>query len=213
MNAQKSKLAQWTCLLLVLPVGLSGYAQGTLIDSNTRNGSFEDGVLSPWGGYFTVAQDSSFASQDSWFAVVQNSVVFSPFIGQNLSADPNSGLLFLLTFDARIGDPGYVLVNTRMSGRSLGGTALSAVVTPITVPPLSASSWQSYQYELQMPQAWGNSGFTFSVGFSRTSVDGVLRTAYLDNIVLQQIPEPSALALLALGGSLLAAFRIRHSKS
>jgi len=50
-----------------------------------------------------------------------------------------------------------------------------------------------------MPQAWGNDGFTFAIRFSRTSADGVLRTAYLDNVVLTQVPEPSALALACLG--------------
>jgi len=108
-------------LLSALTVVSFGFAQGTLIGPSTRNGSFEDGTLLPWFGNFSVAQDSSFATQGSWYALVQSSVVFSPDIGQNLTPDPNSGLLFLLTFDARIGNPGYPLLTTTMDGRSPGG--------------------------------------------------------------------------------------------
>jgi hypothetical protein len=38
--------------------------------------------------------------------------------------------------------------------------------------------------------------------FSRNTSDGVLRSAYLDNVVLQQIPEPSSFALLWLAGAM-----------
>ena len=200
----------YVSVLTALIVVSSGFSQGTLIGPTILNGSFEDGTLPPWFGDFTTAEDSGFATQGSWFALVENSVVFSPAVAQNLTPNPSSGLHFLLTFNARIGDPGYASLTTTMNGRTQGGAALSAAVTPIAAPPLNVSTWQSYQYELQMPEAWDANGFTFAIRFSRTSTDGVMRTAYLDSVVLQQIPEPSVFALSASGAFLCAARLLRR---
>jgi hypothetical protein len=200
MIAQKSKFAQWTRLLLVLPVGLSGYAQGTLINSTTRNGSFEDGVAGPWSGYLTVMEDASFATDGDWYATI-DSTVRPALTVQNLTPNPNAGLTFSLSFDARMGNPGYNLVSTMMSARTPAGASLSASVIPISAPTLTTAVWQTYQYELQMPASWDSAGITFSIAFNNDQpLNGIPHYGYLDNIVLQQIPEPSELALFGLGG-------------
>jgi hypothetical protein len=79
---------------------------------------------------------------------------------------------------------------------------------------LSAETWQSHQYRLQMPEAWNSAGVTFRIIFSKNqSLNGVLHTAYLDNVVLTQIPEPTVLGLLGVGGALLGATRRRRLKT
>jgi hypothetical protein len=216
MNAQKSKLTQWTRLLLVLPVGLSGYAQGTLIGPSTLNGSFEDGILAPWrsGHDVQVLDDPAFASDGDYYASFQSSAVLPVLAGQNLQPEPGDGLTFMLSFDARVGIPGLDMVSLFMSARTPEGASLSASLIPITAPPLSASAWHSYEYQLLMPGAWGASGVTFGISFSnKQPLGGVTHYAYLDNVVLQQIPEPSVFALFGLSAFLWAAGLLRSRRN
>ncbi|MCO5051010.1 MAG: PEP-CTERM sorting domain-containing protein [Verrucomicrobiae bacterium] len=208
MRTYESQWARCASLLFGLAVVSPAFGQGTLIGPSIRNGSFEDGVITPWSGNnLTAAQDSSFASHGSWYAVVSSLVSTA----QNLTPDPTDGLTFLLTFDARMGVPGFDSVSTRMDARTPEGASLSASITPIAVPPLSASAWQSYQYQLEMPGAWDSAGIFFSIAFSKSQpLGGVTHFAYLDNVVLQQIPEPSSLALVLCGGALWLTARERR---
>jgi hypothetical protein len=98
-----------------------------------------------------------------------------------------------------------------MSARTLEGAPLSASLITISAPPLSTSAWQSYQYQLQMPASWDNAGITFGISFSKNqALGGITHITYLDNVVLQQVPEPSTLALLGCGGVLLAGHPLRR---
>jgi hypothetical protein len=214
MKSRVSSSLPAGALAILLVAVASVYAQTTLIGPFTRNGSFEDGGLSPWVGSFNnfgVEADGAFASHGDWFAVAQSGVTLSPGISQNLHPDAAAGLLFLLSFDARTGTPGYTSVGCRMSARTSGGEPVSAVVTPLVVPPLSSVGWRTYQYQLQMPSAWDASGIGFAIAFStQEPLGGTLHSSFLDNVVLQQIPEPSAGVLFALGlGGLLT---LRRSK-
>jgi hypothetical protein len=214
MIAQKSKLAPWVHLLLVLPFAVSGYAQGTLINSTIRNGSFEDGVLAPWGGYPTITHDASFASDGEYYATYASSLVLPVSGGENLLPNPDDGFLFILSFDARIGTPGLDVVSPSMSARTPEGASLSASLIPLTSPPLSASAWHSYEYQLLMPGAWGASGVSFGISFSKNQpLGGVTHYAYLDNVILQQIPEPSVFGLSGLGTVLWAAGLLRSRRN
>jgi hypothetical protein len=206
------KLVSIGCCLPLLATAPSAIAQGPLIGPFARNGDFEDGVLSPWAGSFGafgVAEDPSFASHGNWFAVAESAFALSLFATQNLAPNPEHGLVFVLSFDARVGEPGYTSVSTRMDGRTPQGTSLTASISPIMVPPLSSSAWQTYQYRLEMSEAWDMAGVIFAITFSKAEpLGGITHFAYLDNVVLQQIPEPGVLALLALGGALLVGARV-----
>ncbi len=170
----------------------SALAQGVLIDANTRNGSFESGDLSPRGSTgAAVAKDAGFASHGEWYATIGP---LNWAIGQRLDLSSDSGLGFLLTFDARGS------MDTRLSWVKLGtrivGGPLTASVTPISVPALASTEWRTFKY-----------GFEFPVGDWTDSVDLIIQfsgpgSGYLDNVLFQQIPEPSVLALVLIGAGL-----------
>ena len=189
----------------IMLFSLSSHAQGVLIGPSTRNGSFEDGMLTPWVSGAQVQHNAGFASDGAYYASFQSSLVRPISAVQNLLPNPSDGLTFMVSFDARMDSPGLNTVSSWMGARTPGGAPLSATVITILAPPLSASVWQTYQYELQMPAGWGAAGVTFGINFSNDQpLGGVTHTAFLDNVNLTQIPEPSALALVALG-SLFAA--------
>jgi hypothetical protein len=212
MKTHESKLA--LCVgLFVLAVAASADAQGNLVGPSTRNGSFEDGVLAPWGSGHDVRaiHDAAFASEGTYYASFQSSLVRPVLMGQSLLPSPNDGLVFILSFDARMDTPGLDMLSPSIDARTPEGASLNAIVTAIVTPPLTTSGWQSYQYQLEMPAIWNNAGVHLGISFSRNQpLGGITHYAYLDNVILQQIPEPSALALLGLGGSLFAASRLRQ---
>jgi len=210
MNTYLSLLKKCAGLLIAASLASAALGQGVLIGLSTRNGSFENGALPPWSGYGSqLSQDPLFASEGTYYVSLQSSGVLPVSIGQRLSPSSDAGLRFLLTFDARVEEPSLNLVSVLMSGRTPEGNPLSASVVPIAAPPLSTSAWQRYEYQLRMPESWDASGFTFGISFSKNQpLGGVTHYAYLDNVVLTQIPEPSALALVGIGGLLLAGTRL-----
>lgn len=189
------------------------FGQITLIDNSSGNGDFESGVLSPWFGDFSVAENPAFANRGSWFAVLQNPANNFPSLIQNLAADRSKGLTFELTFAARIASPGFDSVSVRMFARTSGGAPLTAIVTPIVVPSIVDSAWQNYKYRLGFSEGWNTSGINFSIFFLSGEPPSGNYSAYLDNIILQQIPEPSSLILLGMGGSFLFSRLARKSRS
>jgi len=57
-----------------------------------------------------------------------------------------------------------------------------------------------------MLENWDNAGINFGISFNKDQpLGGVTHITYLDNVVLQQVPEPSAFALLGLAAFLWAA--------
>jgi len=121
--------------------------------------------------------------------------------------------MFELSFDARVGTPALDRVSTRLGGRTLDGMSLDANITPLVAPPLTTSSWQSYHYFLELPAAWDGAGIHLSITFSADQhLGGITHTAYLDNVSLTQVPEPSTLALIASSTLLAAAIgRLRNA--
>lgn len=209
-------MGKYANLLLIVSAALSTSGQGILIDPSTRNGSFENGVLTPWGSGHDVQvlHNAAFASEGAYYASFQSSGVLPVGMGQNLAPNPNEGLMFLLNFDARMDTPGLDGVAPSMSARTPEGASLSASVTTIAAPPLSTSSWQSYQYQLQLPANWGSSGVHLGISFSKNQpLGGITHITYLDNVILQQIPEPCAFALFGLGAFLCAAGLLRSRRN
>jgi len=216
MSTSASLLAKPAGFLLIISAALPALGQGILIDSITRNGSFEAGVLAPWGSGHDVQvlQDAVFASDGDYYASFQSSSVRPVLAGQTLLPNPGDGLLFLLSFDARLGTPGLDVVSPSLGGRTPEGQPLDATVTPLVAPPLIASAWQRYEYELQLPTNWDSAGIHLGISFNKNqALGGITHITYLDNVVLQQVPEPSTLALLFCGSVLLAGHWLRRFRT
>jgi hypothetical protein len=213
------KTPKATILLVIHLAGISGFAQETLtlIGPAIRNGSFEDRVAPPWGGYskdFGVTHGPAFASHGEWFATVTEIAVSSiarPSIWQRVAGDRSDGLTFLLTFDARNGTAGFDGIRVFFVGQNGDGTFVSPTNVFFASPPLPALAWQTYQARFELSDAWeGGGSISLGLQFEKTgAIVGMTYVGYLDNVILQQIPEPSACALLGLGGGgLLAARRL-----
>ena len=207
-------------LLFISLFPVSVLAQGTLIGSTIRNGSFESGMVSPWNGLTSVSNNASFSSQGDWFGFVQ--VVHSdPFgslvrhyVSQSLPATRSDGLHFTLGFDARTTAAGFDRVEASLAGFNTNGSGISAAISQTTWPTLPNSNWGSYLAEFQMPSSWdGGGNLLLQISFWKSpSVFNTTYIGYLDNIVLQQIPEPSSVALLGLSGLFLFASIIRKQR-
>jgi len=190
-------------VLFVIAGVTSASGQGTLIGPVTRNGSFEDGVASPWslgvGG--DVAQNPAFASRSDWFAVISRTANFTSVRSDSyqnfLPGFPGSNLVFSLSFDARIGTTGFDSVAGYVAASNRDGTFLSPTVISISTPPLVPSGWVNYQYQFQLPGIWDGVGnLRLDITFNKNgAMAGTTYFGYLDNIMLQQIPEPTSLAL------------------
>ena len=180
-------------------------AQQILIGPTTRNGSFEDVVTAPWGLIDSVIQDPSFASHGSWYASASavgtpNGLARTASYQVSLPAYPANGLEFLLRFDARVGTSGFTALSCALNANNTDGMSQPFVRTPIATPPLSTVSWNTFVYEFRLPPTWdGGGGNQLTIGFQSFSAQpGTTYYGFLDNVVLEQIPEPSFLALAGL---------------
>lgn len=188
-------------ILLAMITATAALGQGTLIGPSTLNGSFESGVASPWNG-IEVTNGAAFASDGSWYAVLHdaNTPTARDVCFQFLSANPSSGLTFIATFDARDGIAGFDSVAASFFARNTDGTFVNAAATPVASPPLGTSAWGSYQTLFQLPGTWDGVGnISLQIQFTKNgAVSGTTYVGYLDNITLQQVPEPSVTALFGL---------------
>jgi hypothetical protein len=188
--------------LLALNGVTSGSAAVPLIGPNLRNGSFESGAAVPWLGSPQVLQDPSFASDGSWYALVQASgsgtARNGPF--QFFPTSKENGLTFSLDFDGRVGATPFTALDIEFFGRNANGGIIPSVEPIVEFTSLSDSQWQTYHAVFHLPDAWDGTqaqlGFLFE---RRDAVSGITYSGYLDNIVLQQIPEPSMIVLLTAG--------------
>jgi len=185
---------QFISVLSLVLSSLSAIPQGTiLIGPSTRNGSFEDGVATPWRGAL-VAQDPRFASAGSWYGVfpeTANGTTARAVASQiGLNASPANGLTFILTFDARNGALGFDSVYGYINALNADGSSALPSRTPVTSPPLGSNAWGEYQTLFQFPQTWdGGGNFLLGIQFTRYgAVVGITYTGYLDNVILRQIP-------------------------
>jgi hypothetical protein len=201
-------------VLLVQVAGVSLCAQGTitLIGPSIRNGSFEDGILSPWtvsGDNAGVVQDSGFAAEGEWFAFVSDRArgsIVRPSLFQRPPAASANGTAFSLSFAARNGVAAFEGIRVFFAALNIDQTVVFTTNAFYMLPP---SGWGNYQAEYLVPSAWG--GGLVSLGFQFESYNAVAGTSYrgyLDNIVLQQIPEPSSLVLYLCGGALWLGARV-----
>ncbi len=209
------KPAKTLFIALVQMATFSALAQGTLtlIGPSIRNGSFEDGILSPWtvpAGNAAVVEDSSSSAEGEWFAVVfdtggAGASIVRPSLFQRPLADASNGTTFSLSFEARNGVAAFEGIRVFFAALNTDQTVVFTTSAFYTLP---LSGWGNYQAEYLVPSAWG--GGPVSLGFQFENYNAVAGTGYrgyLDNVVLQQIPEPGALALGLCGGALWLAAR------
>jgi hypothetical protein len=206
--------------LLVSLIVTTPFVQGDtiLVGPSTRNGSFEDGVLSPWSAAVndaSVLNDSSFASDGDWCARLSEAATSSsvrPSIFLTLNANRTDGLDFLLTLDARNGATAFSGLRVFFAAQNSDTSyafATNSFLTPIS------DEWQAFALDFRLPEAWDGGGNLY-LGLqyeNQSAVVGLTYSGYLDNVLLQQIPEPSELALFSLGGGLLFAAWLRKRKS
>jgi len=123
---------------------------------------------------------------------------------QNLPANRNDGLTFIATFDARDGLVGFDSLSVDFFGRNTDGSIVGATEAPVTFPSLSSLAWGAYQLHYELPAAWdGGGGVSLQILFSKHgAVSGTTYVGYLDNVTLEQVPEPSTLALFGVSGLL-----------
>jgi hypothetical protein len=190
--------------LLVLSSVNGGLAAVTLIGPNLRNGSFESDVAAPWSGSPQVVQDATFASDGSWYALVQATASTlgaarnGPF--QFFPTSKGNGLAFSLDFDARVGAIPFPALDIEFFGRNADGGIVGSIEPIMELTSLSSSQWQTYHAVFHLPDAWDGTQAQLNFLFEqRNGVSGVTYSGYLDNIVLQQIPEPSVIVLLTAG--------------
>ena len=190
MNASKCSV------LLSAAMVAAASGQGILIGPSTLNGSFETGNATPWSGV-QVVQDAGSATQGAWYGVIQGSSRGACM--QWLSANPAGGPTFLASFDARDGSSGFDSLAVSLYVRNTDGTFVYASPTPLQFPSLDSSVWGSYEIQYQFPRAWDAAGqLALYIEFHKSGPASGTYTAYLDNVTLQQVPEPSTTALLGL---------------
>jgi len=186
--------------------------QGYLIDASTRNGSFEDGISSSWGGIDAVLMDASFAADGEWFGQVQSTRRTSSW--QNLTVDPLLGREFFVQFDARIGAPGFDTVSAFINAWNADGTSVLPEFTALIGPPLSTDAWGHYERRFVFPSDLDVT--SLRVGLDMSGGDGVSTyIGYFDNVVVEQIPEPSSSLLVLVAFGVMASLRLvmrRHNK-
>ena len=150
--------------------------------------------------------DPTFATDGSYYATLQATGLSSgaarQIAFQFLPANRSDGLTFSVSFDARIGATGF---------DTLGVELLGSIETPVSFTTLSSTEWQTFHTEFHLPDSWTGGTISLQLLYSKTgTTSGTTYTGFLDNIVLQQIPEPSMPSLVCLAGLFLALTSVRR---
>ena len=197
--------------LLLAISGIGSVSAMPVISSSLLNGSFEDGVLSPWSGGL-VTENSDFAFEGSWFAETEATANRSSLFIFFDSA-PNEITEFSLSFHSQASPSGFSVVSASLSGRKEDNSFLYADVITSSGSTLSTSGWTEYTYEFSFAEAWDTTkSMGLSIDFSG-GTPGAL--GYLDSVTLTQVPEPSRytliLSIMAVAAVLQRRVRSRRS--
>lgn len=159
-----------------------------LINDSTRNGGFESGTASPWGGISAIF-DPALTHAGDLYGHVEG---FRGVVYQWIPVANTDGRDFSYSFWARVPDTnGFTSLSVSFSDSDFSHTA---AVTPLNVPSLSSEEWTFFSYTFSTQNAWNDSGSSqISIAFPNSPET---RFAYLDSITFVQIPEPSSFSLI-----------------
>jgi hypothetical protein len=188
-----------------------GQGTFTLIGPGVRNGSFEEGVRLPWEGDLQVAHGSGFASEGEWFGSLSelaNGNTARAGTWQIVPVSIADGNIFVLQFDVRAGTVGFDSVTV-----SLQSTSVEPVVTILSAPPLASDRWVTYKVEFVFAETWASEIISPFIQLTKNNaVIGITYSGFLDNVVLQQVPEPSTLMLSLVGCVFLMVCAFRRAQ-
>lgn len=194
--------------MILVVCGNSGAV--VLIDQNTRNGSFETGQWSPWHFYNDVlVNNPSFASDGMYFAKLETTTGREEIFQNNLYIDKNMGSVFIFQIDVRNGINPFDKLKISASGRTYGGQWVSASpINRFDIPAEAANSWVTIggteSFNAADWQELDVSTLCFTVGFTQNDqASGELLQGFLDNIVLEQIPEPATASIMIISGLII----------
>jgi len=173
-----------------------------LIDSNTRNGFFDTGDVSPWSGRPDIGEISPAPQSGDYYGVL--SAMRPSGIGTVRAEIWNifplslsSGNQISVSLYARI--PGALAFDT-LSVRIWDTSFVSYLLTILDSGLLNDTNWTYFNYTVTLPESFndaGNSrlviGMSYGSGLPSTSYSG-----FIDSVSVQQIPEPNTGALMLL---------------
>ena len=178
-------------LLALMAQGL--YADVVVIGPDILNGSFESGVMSPWGDG-TAVSNGGFAAEGNWYAQT-NPDMWRAGIFQFFPAVSTSMPNFLLTFQIRDGAPPYTYVGCALGGRRKDKSFVYAPEIQLSAPPPSSDGWVTHSYLFTFNEAWDESqNMTVSIDWDDGETNSV---AYLDDVRLTQISDPTSIQSLS----------------
>ena len=172
-------------IVMLCLVAYGSCAESVIVDGDHLNGSFESGVLAPWGGG-SVVSDDYFAADGAWYAQAVATVSRAE-IYQFFPSVTTSMPVFALSFQARNGSPGFSSASGSLSARRQDGSFINAVVTNSSISPLTDVGWSLYTYTFEFTETWDMSQ-NMKVGISfNDGTPGAV--GFADHVVLEQVRE------------------------
>jgi hypothetical protein len=209
-----SQLSKRLIFLEMLIFASGAAAAVTLIGPDVRNGGFESGAIAPWLGDLQLTQDPVFASHGIWYAGLQGvgPGTVRKIAFQFLPANKSDGLTFTASFDVRSGAIGFDSLGVQLFAVNSNSNIVNTIEAPALFTGFVSSQWSSYQTQFHVPATWDGGGpISLQFLFSQpNAISGTTYTDFLDNIVLQQIPEPADLFPLGTFALLLASKNARR---
>lgn len=181
----------------------TSFGETVIISPETRNGSFESGDITPWGGAAVVSNE--------YIAV--HGVHYAQIGGirgelfQHIVSPSPSMRFFVLSYCIRDGETAFPAIRGGLRARRSDGTYIYGDVIWSNTPPISSSAWVNHSYVLEFTEEWEPSfGMTVSVGFDHA---GTYAVGFVDKVHLSQFAGVTGLSRLNIeDGS--AALRIYH---
>lgn len=226
-----SSLTSFRYLALALILSIfcvfSAQAQIVLVDPTTRNGSFESGtsgwITADGNALTTSTVNPPGPTQGLEYAVMALTAPNtapgsdgSRYDLRNIGFDINDGTDFTISFDIQTAAVnGFDLLSLQavFDGPSVGPQVV--VNTPNISSFTGSYTTLTYEYDATTFANPASEYNTVDLRFIPLAIGttmGDTYTAYLDNVVFSQVPEPSSLGLLGLAGLCAVGYRSRKGR-